>query len=172
MQQREIETPVVRVEADLHCPNAGIAESEAAPYPLVSLDELARGGVGRDPGGVAPVEEPPERLILRAADEIPDGHFERPVASMMEVDGLEDPVHGVGLAWVASDEKTLEQCAIREAVAARVPLDAVVGTDDHDRRMLLSPRLRIPGGEERRIERKAILSRLDRGDAHLAYSPE
>ena len=71
---------------------------------------------------------------------------------------------------VEADEQPLEQLAVGQRVAARVALDAVVGADDHDRRLLGRPRLGVPGGEERRLERVAVAPRLDRRDAH--HSPE
>ena len=88
---------------------------------------------------------------MRAADEIPDGDLDDPVAAVVEVDGLEDLVDGLGARAVDADEQPLEQLAVRNAVAARVPLDAVVGADDDDRRVLVrraapDPRPRENGG--------------------------
>ena len=52
------------MEAELHRAHAGVAQRGHAPRALRRLDELAAGGVGRDPLGAA-AEQPPERLAER-----------------------------------------------------------------------------------------------------------
>ena len=75
-------------------------------------------------------------------EEVPDGDLDDPVAAVVQVDGLDDAVDGVGVGRVDPDEQALEQLAIGNRVAARVALDAVVGADDDDRRVLVGARLR------------------------------
>ena len=45
---------------------------------------------------------------------------------------------------VEAEQQPLEQLAVRQRVAARVALDAVVGADDHDRRVLVTSAARGP----------------------------
>ena len=140
----QVDAPIVRVEADLRGAHARVAQCPAAAHALVRIDELAARCVRADSAPLA-AEQLPQRLVPCAPDEIPDGDLDDPVAPVMEVDGLDDPVDGVGVGYVDSDEQALEQLAIRNRIAARVALDAVVGADDHDRRVLVGARLGVPG---------------------------
>ena len=166
----QIEAPVLRVEPDLRRSHARVAQRLTASDTFVRRDELATRRVGADPVSLAP-EEPPHRLVRRARDEIPDGNLDDPVAPVVQVDGLDDPVDGARVRRVDADEKPLEELAVGERVPARVALAAVVGADDCDRRVLVRPWHGIPGRCERRIERVAVAPRLDRRDPHH-YSPE
>ena len=69
-------------------------------------------------------EQAPERLVARAAEQVPDRDLDDPVAPVVEVDRLDDPVDGVGVRHVDADEQALEELAVRHAVAARIALDA------------------------------------------------
>ncbi len=153
------------MEAQLDRAQACVTEHRAAAHALVRVDELAARGV-REDAVALPAEKPPDRLVASAAEQIPDRDLDDPVAAVVEVDRLEDRVNGLGVGRVASDEQALEQRAIGHRVAARVALDAVVGADDHDRRLLGGARLGIPCGAERRVERIAVDPRLDRCDPH------
>ena len=66
----------------------------APAHALVGVDELAARRVREDPVALA-AEEPPDRLVPRAPEEIPDGHLDDPVAPVVEVDRLDDLVHGL-----------------------------------------------------------------------------
>ena len=156
------------MEAELHRLHAGVAKGHAALRALLGGDELAARRVGEDAFPRA-TEELPERLTPRASDEVPDGDLERPVPPVVEVHRLADPVDDVGLERVDAHEQTLEQLAVGQRVPARVALDALVGADDDDRRVLVRAGLRIPRRAERRVQRIAVASRLDRRDPH--YSP-
>ena len=145
--------------------HALVAQCHGAAHALVDRHEFAARGVGEDPV-LAAAEHLPEGLIARSPYEIPNGDLERPAASVMEVDGLEDPVDDVGARRIESDEQPLEELAVGQAVAARVAFDAVIRADDNDRCVLVRAWPGVPGNRERRIERKAIPPRLDRSDAH------
>ena len=98
----------------------------------------------------------PERLVERSADEIPDGDLDRPVAA---AGGSRRSRRSRGRSRCAADRprrEALERLAVGKAVAARVALDAVVGADEDDRRVLMRARHGVPGGRERRIERIAV----------------
>ena len=158
------------MEADLRRLDAGVAQRLAAPDALVRVDQLPARRVGADPIALAP-EQLPDRDFCGACDEIPDGDLDDPVPPVVQVDGLDDPVHRARVGRVDADEEPLEELAIGDGVTARVALDSVVGADDDDRRVLVRPRHRIPRGRERRIEGVAVASRPDCRDAHR-YSPE
>ena len=161
----QVDPPVRRVQSKLDRAYTCIPQREAAAHALIGRNELSARRIREESVPVAS-EESPQRLIVRASDEIPDRDLDDPVAAVVEVDALDDPVHRVGLLGIASDEQTLEQVAVGHPVAARVTLDPVVGADDHDRCVLMRSRLGIPCGRERRVERVAVDPRLDRRDAH------
>ena len=170
LDHRQVDAPVARVEAKLHRLYARVAEREAAANAFVRRDELAARRVGEDavlacPRGAARAARPSARATRSQTATSSD-----PVPAMVEVDGLADPVDDLRVRRVDPDEEPLEQLAVGERVAARVALDAVVGADDDERRVLMSARLGIPCGRERRVERIAVAPRLDRRDVH--HSPE
>ncbi len=164
----EVDAPVLRVEAEFHGAHARVAQGGAPAHALVGVDELAARRVREDPVALA-AEEAPDRFVPRAPDEIPDRHLGDPVAPVVEVDRLDDPVDCLRVGDVEAEQQPLEQLAVRQRVAARVALDAVVRADDRDRRFLGRSWLRVPGGEERRLEWVSIPPRLDGRDLH---SPE
>ena len=79
----------------------------------------------------------------------------------MKVDRLADLAHDLGPERVDPDEEPLEQPAVGQAVAARVARDSLVGVDGDDGRVLLRARDGVPGGAKRRVEREAVVQRLD-----------
>ncbi len=164
----QVDAPVARVKTKLDGADAGIAQGDAATCPLLGGDELPARRV-REEASAAASEQPPQGLVLRAADEIPDRDLERPVSTVVEVDRLADPVDDVGARRIDSDEKAFQELAVREGIPARVAFGTVVRADDDECRVLVLARHGIPGGGERRVERVAVLPRLDRGDAH--HSP-
>ena len=145
-------------------PTPASTQVDGALRALLRRDELARRRIGADALALAS-KEAPQRVLVRAPTEVPDRDLQDPVAAVMEVDGLEDPVD-VRVLGVGADEQALQQRLIRKGVAARVALDALVGAHDHDRRVLMRARHGIPRGRERRVERVAVDPRLDRGDSH------
>ena len=84
----------------------------------------------------------------------------------MEVDRLANLADDLRAERIDADKQALEHRAVWERVAARVPLDAFVRADYHERRLLLRARLRIPRDPERRVERELVPPRLDGRDAH------
>ena len=103
-----------------------VAERGTAADALVCVDELAARRVREDATAV-PAEQPPHRLVPSAPEEIPRCDLDDPVAPVVEVDRLDDAVHGVGVRHVAADEQPVEERTIGHVVAARVALDPVVG---------------------------------------------
>ena len=67
---------------------------------------------------------------------------------------------------VGSDEQVPELLEPDHRVAAADADQAGIGVHAHDRRLKRPAWHRIPGCEERRIERQAQPLRLDRGDLH------
>ena len=167
LDRRQVEAPVLRVEAELDRTHAGVAELDAAPNALLGRDELARRRV-RAHALACSAEELPERDSLRPSGEIPDGDLEDPVAAVVEVDALDDPVDDVVARRVDAEEEAREEPVIREPVSARVALDTVVRAHDRDRRLLLRPRHGVPRRVERRVERIPVAPGLDRRDLHAA----
>jgi hypothetical protein len=156
------------VQAELDRAYARLPQRAAAPNALVRVDELAARRVREDAVARSP-EEPPERLAAGAADKVPDGELDDPVAAVMEVDRLDDAMNDLGVLDLPPDEEALEELAVGDAVAARVPLAALVRAHDRDGRVLVGARDGVPRGRERWIERVAVAPRLDRRDLH---SPE
>ena len=109
----DVATPVVVMEAQLHRPHAAVAQRGHAPRALLGRHGLAGGGV-RDQPFRAPAEQPPQRLAEQPPDEVPDRNLDRPRASAVEVDGLEDLAHGLGPHRVDADEQALEQSRVRD----------------------------------------------------------
>jgi hypothetical protein len=120
----------------------------AALHPLGGRDRLHGRGV-RAERFVPVAEEPPHRRLDELAERIPHRDLDGPRPGAVEVDRLADLVHGVGLAQVEPDEQPLEQGAIGEPVptgsGARHP---VVRVDEHDGRVLLRARPRVPRDRE------------------------
>ena len=168
LDHREIDSPVARVQANLHRANACIAKSPASADAFVRVDELPGGRVCADAAARA-TEHAPDRLVASTGDEVPDRDLERPVAPVVEVDRLDDAVHRRGVSRVDPDQQLLEERPVREPVPARVALQTVIRADDDDRGVLVGARHGVPRGAERRVERIAVGPRLDRGDLH--YSP-
>ena len=108
---REVDAPVARMEAQLDCAHACSAERGAAADALVGVDELAARRV-REDATAFPAEQPPHGLAPSAPEKIPHRDLDDPVAPVVEVDRLDDPVHGVGVRYVEADEQPLEERAI------------------------------------------------------------
>ena len=157
------------METDLDGADARVAQRQASLHTLLRAHQLAARRVRVDPIAISP-EQLPQRLARGPRDEIPHRHLEDPVATVVQVDGLDDPVDRRRVGRVDTDEKALEELAVGQRVPARIALDAVVGAHDRDRRLLLRPWHRIPGDADGRIERVAVAPRFDRRDAHR-YSP-
>ena len=130
------------MEPELHGADAGVSKCSAASDAFVRVDEFTARGVPEHPVALAS-EHLPDGLVLRTAKQVPDRNLDDPVTTVVKVDGLDDPVNGLRVD-LDPDEQALEQLAIGHAVAARVPLDAVVGADDDDRGLLERPRDRDP----------------------------
>ena len=160
----KIDAPILRVEPELQGAYAGTTQRDGTLGALLRRDELTRRRIGADAVALAS-QQAPQRGLVRAPTEVPDRDLQYPVAAVVEVDGLEDPVD-VRALGVGADEQALEQRLVGKAVAARVALDSVVRAHDHDGRVLMRARHRVPCGRERRVERVAVDPRLDRGDSH------
>ncbi len=160
-----VAAPVGVVEADLHRPHAAVAQRHRACRPLLRRHELAARRVRQQAVGAA-AEELPERRVERPADEVPDGDLQDPAAPAVEVDRLDELAHDLGAARVEADHERREHVRVRQVVAAREALRAVVRGHDDERRVLPRAGHRVPGGAERRVEGDAVAARLDARDAH------
>ena len=149
------------MEAELDRAHASLDEREAPLGTLRRLDRLSGRRVREQPLAAA-AEELPDGLLERPADDVPDRDLDRPRPPAVEVDRLADLAHGLRSERVDADEQALELRPVGQAVSARGDAgDAVVGMDEHDRRLLLGPRHRVPGGAERGVERVAVDAALD-----------
>ena len=158
--------PVGVVEAQLECAHAALAQRDRPPCPLVRVDQLAARGVGQQ-ALVAAAQKPPHGRVEQPPGEIPDRALGRPRPAAVEVDGLADLAHRLGAQRIEPDQEALEDLAVGQVIAARAARDADVGVHEHERRVLVRARKRVPGGLERRLQRVAVAARLDAGDACL-----
>jgi hypothetical protein len=85
----------------------------------------------------------------------------------VEVDGLAQLAHDLGAQRVDAGEQAGECGGVRKPVAAaRVSRQAFVGVHEHERRLDVLARHRVPGRRKRRVEGEPVRARLDRGDPH------
>src|SRR4029453_10451242 len=99
-------------------------------------------------------EQAPQRLAPCTGEEVPERDFDDPVASVVQVDRLEQLVDGVRSGRVDAEQQALDELAVGYCVSTRVALAPVVAADDDDGRDLARARFGIPRGDERRGERK------------------
>src|SRR6185436_20457237 len=89
-----------------------------------------------------------------------------PAPAAVEVDRLDELAHDLGPARIEADHERREHVRVRQVVAAREALRAVVRGHDDERRVLPGTRHRVPGRAERRVEVDVVATRLEAGDAH------
>ena len=100
------------------------------------------------------------------ADDVPQGHLERPVPAGVEVDRLDRPDVASDGQRVPADEQVLERVEAIHRVARADPHDALVGLDPDDRGREGPARDRVPRGREGRVQRHDQSLASDRGDTH------
>ena len=83
----------------------------------------------------------------------------------MEVDRLADLADHLGLKGIDAAEEMLELLAVGKRCASGDAGQSLVRVDDDQRLVDVLTRYGIPGGMERRIERIAVVTGLDRPDA-------
>ena len=115
-------------------------------------------------------EERRDRDSGDLADDVPQRDLDRPVATGVEVDRLEDADVAGDRQRIAADEQVLEGLEAVHRVARSDADDALVGLDPDDRRRERAPRDRVPGGRERRVERQDETVEADGGDTHAGVS--
>ena len=112
------------------------------------------------------------------ADDVPEGHLERPVAAGVEVDRLERPDVPRDGQRVLADEQVLERLEAVHRVARPDADDALVGLDPHDRDREASSAARDPrppgtagrAGRRSRWRRIAVIFIGSRSIAHGAQA--
>ncbi len=112
-------------------------------------------------------EEGRDRESRDLADDVPQRHFDRPVAAGVEVDRLEDTDVVGDRQRIAADEQVLEGLEAVHRVARSDPDDALVGLDPDDRRRERAAWNGVPGGRERRVEGQDQTVQADAGDTHV-----
>ena len=117
-------------EPDLHRTDARVTQRHAATCPLLRRHELARRRVGEEPLLPA-AEQLPHGNVERAAGEIPHRGFCDPRSRPGQSTLAQSP-RTTSVARIHADEQPLEELAVRQRIAARITLDAVVGTHDGD----------------------------------------
>ena len=109
--------------------------------------------VGGQPIGRAP-EQRRDRNPASLPEQVPQRRLQRPVAPGMERDRLERPCMPGNGERVPAHEQLSKIIKAVHRVAAPDSDEAGVGLDPHERGLERAAWLRIPGGEERGIERR------------------
>ena len=141
-----------RIDPDLQRAEALLAQAQRGLGARGGRQQRSARGVGRDPVG-RPAEQRRDRQSGDLPGDVPQADLERPVAAGVEVDRLEDAdVAGDGQR-VLADEQVLVRLEAVHRVARADADHALVGLDAHERDREEPPRLGVPGGRERRLER-------------------
>ncbi len=154
-----------RINPDLHGAKALLAQSQRGLGPGGRGEQRPARGVGRDPVA-RPTEERRDGQAGDLPDDVPQRRLERPIATGVEIDGLEDADMAGDRERVPPDEQVLVRLEPVHRVTRAHADDTVIGLDAHDRDREGTPGLRVPRGLERRFQGNHESLQPDRRDAH------
>ena len=159
-----------RIDPDLERREALVAEAERGLGASRRGEQHPARGVRRDPRGRA-TEQGRDGHARDLARDVPQCSLERPVATRMEIDGLEDLDLVGDRQRIGADEQVDERVEAVHRVARADADDPLVGLDPHDRgREARAGRGPRRPGRVGRAGHQAV--QADRGDAHVtAVSP-
>ena len=142
-----------RIDPDLERREALVAEAERGLGASRRGEQHPARGVRRDPRGRA-TEQGRDRHARDLAGDVPQRSLERPVATGMEIDRLEDLDLVGDRQRIGADEQVDERVEAVHRVARADADDPLVGLDPHDRGREAAARDGVPGGREGWVERQ------------------
>lgn len=156
---------VARVDADLEGLEALLAEPQRGLGAGGWREQRAARGIGGDPAG-RPAEQGRDGQAGDLAGDVPKRRLERPEASGVEIDRLEDADMPGDRERILVQEQVLIRLEPGHRVARPDPDHARIRLDPHDRRRERRPGDGVPGGIEWRVEGDDEPRALDAADPH------